>query len=96
MTDRNKKTPEAFTAAEAASQPAPAMEASPGPTDEAFRAMAARMLAKNAELYRRLAQGPTGRHRPDDARGAARRPVTDRSHANRASPDEVDRPTGGA
>jgi hypothetical protein len=95
MTDRNKKT-EAFTAAEAASQPAPAMEASPGPTDEAFRAMAARMLAKNAELYRRLAQGPTGRDRPGKGCGGARDPVTDLSHAEGTRPDDADRLTGGA
>jgi hypothetical protein len=96
MSERQKKTPEAFTTAEAESQPVPVPEALSGATDEAFRAAAAYVVAKNAELYRRLAQGPTGRQRPDDARGAARRPVTDRSHTNRASPDDADRPAGSA
>jgi hypothetical protein len=61
MTERNREVPEALPAAEAANQPAPVTEASSGPTDDAFRAAAAYVLAKNAELYRRLAQGPTAR-----------------------------------
>lgn len=44
------------------------------------------VVAKHAERYRRLAQGPTGRHRPGDGGGAARDPETDRSDARERQP----------
>jgi hypothetical protein len=92
MTEHHREVPEA----EAESQPAPVTEASPGATDDAFRAVAAYVLAKHAELYRRLAQGPTGRERPRDGGGEARDSETDLSDAGYASPDDADRPPEGA
>jgi hypothetical protein len=92
MTERHKGVP----AAEAASPPAPVPETLLGAMDDAFRAEAAYVLAKNVELYRRLAQGPTGRERPRDGCGASRDPETDRSDAGSASPEDAGRPTGGA
>jgi hypothetical protein len=92
MTERHKEVP----AAEATSPPAPVPETLLGVMDDAFRAATAYVLVKNAELYRRLAQGPTGRHRPRDRCGKARNPETDRSGAESTRPDDADGPTGSA
>jgi hypothetical protein len=56
--NRNEGTSEALTAPEAQTQPCPVTEEFPGRTNRAVNAAAAYVLAKNAELYRRLAQGP--------------------------------------